>query len=90
MRDARNIAPLPLTDLAAMTRRRLWRSAKTCTVARVLGVVAFAIAASAPVQAAQVVDYPQLGVRFTVPAGWTGREIDGGPSASSRRCRACR
>jgi hypothetical protein len=44
----------------------------------VLGAVALAIAASAPAGAAQVVDDPQLGVRFTVPAGWTGREVEAG------------
>ena len=29
-------------------------------------------------QGAQIADYPELGVRFTIPPGWTGRELDEG------------
>ncbi len=42
-------------------------------------VVALVAAVAAGVGAAQdgqVVDYPALGVRFTIPPGWTGRELD--------------
>ena len=46
--------------------------------ARALAVIAVAIAANAPARATQVIDYPQLGIRFTVPEGWTGREVEAG------------
>lgn len=43
-----------------------------------VAVAACAVAASNAARANQVVDYPDLGVRFALPAGWSGREIDGG------------
>ncbi|MDZ7653702.1 MAG: hypothetical protein U5L03_14705 [Burkholderiaceae bacterium] len=61
-----------------MPRRRFWQRRAIAFTARALAAIAVAIAVNATARATQVVDYPQLGVRFTVPAGWTGREVEAG------------
>jgi hypothetical protein len=52
----------------------------TCDARRTIAACAAAIALIAPAVACatQIVDTPQLGVRFAVPAGWTGRELADG------------
>ncbi|MGE0125684.1 MAG: hypothetical protein AB7U25_22355 [Vicinamibacterales bacterium] len=45
---------------------------RACVAAVTLAGWTTALAA----QGGQVADYPELGVRFTIPAGWSGRELD--------------
>jgi hypothetical protein len=67
-RTAKRPPPRQRTIERSAARRAL------CAAAVLVG----AMAATPMSRAGQTVDYPDHGVRFTVPAGWTGREIDGG------------
>ena len=57
--------------LTPLRHTNISRSALAC-----LAVVT--LSAWPAAQGGQVVDYPELGVRFTIPPGWTGRELDEG------------